>query len=386
MKIIFKLLKFIFTLLGIAIFVVGGYVGYVLLQYNRIEDNRYLATENNTKNRVALNTEYSISTYNIGFGAYNQDYTFFMDSGFMSDGTVVNGEHATAVSKDIVLEDTNGAINTIKEFNPDFALFQEVDTDSTRSYNVNQHKMITDEMSGYASVFAVNFHSAHLLYPFHDPIGQIDSGIATYSRYRIESSVRKKFTITNHLINKLFDLDRCFSASYLPIDNSDNYLVLINIHMSAYDEGGVIRAKQMEELNTFMLSEYNNGNYIVAGGDFNHDLLTNNPSYNYSVTNMPFKDDFTQLTPPWLYFLFDNNGKSPIDNKFSVIGANNSPTCRDAEIKWIPGTTYVSVIDGFIVSNNVEVTHKENLVTKTDEKVGFAYSDHEPATMRFILK
>ena len=214
MKIIFKLLKFIFTLLGIAIFVVGGYVGYVLLQYNRIEDNRYLATENNTKNRVALNTEYSISTYNIGFGAYNQDYTFFMDSGFMSDGTVVNGEHATAVSKDVVLEDTNGAINTIKEFNPDFALFQEVDTDSTRSYNVNQHKMITDEMSDYASVFAVNFHSAHLLYPFHDPIGQIDSGIATYSKYRIESSVRKKFTITNHVINKLFDFFKLMNPEY----------------------------------------------------------------------------------------------------------------------------------------------------------------------------
>ena len=77
MKIIFKLLKFIFTLLGIAIFVVGGYVGYVLLQYNRIEDNRYLATENNTKNRVALNTEYSISTYNIGFGAVCNNFTCF---------------------------------------------------------------------------------------------------------------------------------------------------------------------------------------------------------------------------------------------------------------------------------------------------------------------
>lgn len=386
MKLIFKILKSILCLIGILVLVVGWYVGYVLLQYYRIDDNQTLKVENNVSNKVELNTEYSISTYNIGFGAYNQDYTFFMDTGIMSDGTVVSGEHATAVSKDIVLEDTNGAINTIKTFNPDFALFQEVDTESSRSYNVNQYQMIKNEFNTYTSTFAVNFHSAYLLYPFNDPIGQIDSGIATMSKYSIESSSRKSFTITDNMINKLFDLDRCFSVSYLPIKDSNKYLVLMNIHMSAYDEGGVIRAKQMEELNTFMLSEYNKGNYIVAGGDFNHDLLTNNPDYNYSIVNIPFNDNFTQLTPPWLSFLFDNNGKSPINDKFSVIAADNSPTCRDADIKWIPGTTYVSVIDGFIISDNVEVTHKENLQTRTSNKVGFAYSDHEPATMKFILK
>lgn len=386
MKIIFKLIKSILILLGVLVLIVGGYIGYVLLQYYRIDDNQELKVENHVNDQVQLNQEYSISTYNIGFGAYNQDYTFFMDTGIMSDGTIVSGEHATAVSKDIVLEDTNGAINTIKSFNPDFALFQEVDTDSGRSYNVNQYQMIKDELSTYTSTFAVNFHSAYLLYPFNDPIGQIDSGIATMSKYSIESSTRKSFTITNDMINKLFDLDRCFSASYLPIKDSNKYLVLMNIHMSAYDEGGVIRAKQMQELNDFMLSEYNKGNYIVAGGDFNHDLLTNNPDFEYSIANMPFKNSYTQLTPPWLSFLFDNNGQSPINDKFSVIAADNSPTCRDADIKWIPGTTYVSVIDGFIVSDNVEVTHKENLQTRTSNKVGFAYSDHEPATMKFILK
>ena len=386
MKLIFKILKSILCLIGILVLVVGGYVGYVLLQYYRIDDNQTLKVENNVSNKVELNTEYSISTYNIGFGAYNQDYTFFMDTGIMSDGTVVSGEHATAVSKDVVLEDTNGAINTIKTFNPDFALFQEVDTESSRSYNVNQYQMIKNEFNTYTSTFAVNFHSAYLLYPFNDPIGQIDSGIATMSKYSIESSSRKSFTITDNIINKLFDLDRCFSVSYLPIKNSNKYLVLMNIHMSAYDEGGVIRAKQMKELNDFMLSEYNKGNYIVAGGDFNHDLLTNNPDYNYSIANIPFNDNFTQLTPPWLSFIFDNNGKSPINDKFSVIAADNSPTCRDADIKWIPGTTYVSVIDGFIVSDNVEVTHKANLQTFTNKAIGFAYSDHEPATMKFILK
>jgi hypothetical protein len=38
------------------------------------------------------------------------------------------------------------------------------------------------------------------------------------------------------------------------------------------------------------------------------------------------------------------------------------------------------VIDGFLVSDNVEVTELHNVDT------GFAYSDHNPVMMRFTLK
>ena len=50
------------------------------------------------------------------------------------------------------------------------------------------------------------------------------------------------------MINKLFDLDRCFVANEVQTSN-DNKLIIVNIHMSAYDEGGIIREKQLNELN-----------------------------------------------------------------------------------------------------------------------------------------
>ena len=94
------------------------YVGYILISYYRIEDNFVLEIDSaSTLDAVNTNEEYSISTYNIGFGAYSQDYTFFLDSGYNADGKEVTGYYSTARSKEEVLFNTNGAIDTIKTLN-----------------------------------------------------------------------------------------------------------------------------------------------------------------------------------------------------------------------------------------------------------------------------
>ena len=58
---------------------------------------------------------------------------------------------------------------------------------------------------------------------------------------------------------------------------------------------------------------------------------------------------------------------------------NPVPTCRNADGPYNPDQ-FVLTIDGFIVSENVEVV--ESAVVDT----GFAYSDHNPVTMTFKLK
>ena len=71
---------------------------------------------------------YTAATYNIGFGAYTPDYTFFMDEGVMADGVKTVSEHSTAVSCESVLACTQGAIDTLDELDLGFVLLQEVDT------------------------------------------------------------------------------------------------------------------------------------------------------------------------------------------------------------------------------------------------------------------
>ena len=350
--------------------IVIGYVTYLSANYYRIEDNLALAVENNKSDIVSLDTTYSISTYNIGFGAYDRDFDFFMDSGVMEDGTVVNGTRGKAISEERVLTNTNGAINIAKNLETDFAFFQEVDTESTRSYFVNQYEMIKNEFSDYSSSYASNFHTGYLIYPFNDHIGSIQSGIVTLSKYKIEGSTRRSFPIDESFVNKFFDLDRCFVVNRLDIEGTDKQLVLINLHMSAYDEGGVIRAKQLEMLTEYIAKEYENGNYVIAGGDWNHDIAD---SLEY------FESE--QQIPSWVQQITEED----IPEGFSFAKSLNAPTCRAAEMPFTDGVNYTVVIDGFLVSDNVRVEEVTNVSTLNGEDVNFLYSDHNAVKMSFSL-
>ena len=89
-KKVFKITAIVLaSLIGLLILVVAGYVIYVAAQYYRIEDNLTLEINNNQTNVVQTNTSYKITTYNIGFGAYNHEFSFFMDSGKMKNGKEV---------------------------------------------------------------------------------------------------------------------------------------------------------------------------------------------------------------------------------------------------------------------------------------------------------
>ena len=53
----------------IVILVAGGYVAYVFLSYSRIEDNLALQPEGNSTEKAKVGEEYTIVSYNLGFGA-----------------------------------------------------------------------------------------------------------------------------------------------------------------------------------------------------------------------------------------------------------------------------------------------------------------------------
>lgn len=382
-----RILLALVSLLGVAVLVVGSYVGYVYVSYDRLEDDLALEIERGaTLIRAERDQEYTIATYNIGFGAYSQDYTFFMDEGIELDGTRTSGAYSTSRSVEEFMFNTEGAVSAIAEIAPDFAFFQEVDTDSTRSHHLNQHAMIRAALPQYDATHAVNFHSAFLAYPLTDMHGKSNAGITTLSKISINEAIRKRFTVSDSFA-KFFDLDRCFSVQKAEV-NGGGDLYLINVHMSAYDEGGVIRRAQREELNRCIEDLYQTGAYVIVGGDFNHDLLTYHPSYGYDGDNRPFSEYIGQRKPDWLQYFFEEDGTTLLPDAFRVVASDNAPTCRDADIPWEYGHTYVSTIDGFIVSDNVEVLSAETVVTAsgnlgTDH---FAYSDHDPVKMVFRLK
>lgn len=360
--------------IALFLLIVAGYVIYVAAQYYRIEDNLALEISDQREESAETGREYSLVSYNLGFGAYSPDYSFFMDTGVMNDGTEVAGTYAKGKDKADVEKNVNGQTALARELNADFYFFQEADERADRSYGIDMTARLRESLQGYSSVYAENFHTANLFYPFHDPIGKTKAGIITFSRCQIDSAVRRSFPVTSDFLDKLFDLDRCFAVHYLPVANGDKNLVLINLHMSAYDEGGTIRAEQLKMLNAVLSREREKGNYVIAGGDFNHCLIAGRfDSGEEALQYFPGE----QKTPDWVKNSVLH--ASEIAQGYSIAANVNAATCRGADIPYTPGVNYSTVVDGFLVSDNVTVISEETVDTQ------YAFSDHNPVRLRFRI-
>lgn len=352
-----KVLKILLIILLALVLLVGAYVIYVLVSYYRLEDNLELEIINEGGGAAQAGEEYSIMTYNLGFGAYSADYSFFMDG----------GEHSWALSEEAVHTNINGALETIMEFSPDFVLFQEVDKDSTRSYHIDQTVPIANAFPNrYQYTFAQNYDSPFLFYPFSQPHGKSVAGLMTLSSCGIESAVRRSLPIEGGFM-KFLDLDRCYSIHRIPVDNGKTFC-LYNLHLSAYSSDGSIATEQLELLISDMAAEYKAGNYVVCGGDFNKDLLGDSGAV-FGVTG----EDQSWAKP----FPFD---LLPDELTLQVNTENPIPSSRNADKPYDPKSSFLIILDGFITSKNVDVSSVKTIDT------GFAYSDHNPVRMIFTLK
>lgn len=358
-KIVKRILFSLLAVLLVIVLVAGCYVGYVVIDYSRIDDNLALSPVGNGQTEVArVKTEYTVMTYNVGFGAYTPDFTFFMDG----------GNESRAKSKESVEYCINSAGDEVKSNNPDFIFFQEVDTGSTRSFQTEQREMLVNKFNAFSSVFAVNYHSAYLFYPIFCPHGKSNSGILTLSNVKINSSVRRQLPISTSF-SKFLDLDRCYSVSKVAVENGKE-LVLYNVHLSAYGNSDEIRKAQMSMLFNDMKAEYEKGNYCVCGGDFNHDFTGDSTVKLNNGKNTEF--GWAQPFPEDLIPSFIRRAMEYEEGKLE-------PTCRNCDIPYKKGNQ-TFIVDGFLVTENVETISVQNLQTD------FAYSDHNPVKMTFILK
>lgn len=357
MKIFKRVLLIILSLVLLLILVVGGYVAYVFASYSRIKDNLALEVTNAVgAGDVKTATEYTIVTQNFGFGAYTSDFTFFMDG----------GKDSRAKSKESVNECIKNAYDEISGFSPDFVLMQEVDTNSTRSHKINEKAAFDDLFAGYSRVYAVNYRSAYLMWPLFKPHGKSNSGMSTYSRFIVSSAVRRSLPIATG-VQKVLDLDRCYSVATVPCDNGKS-LVLINVHTSAYGGSDAIREAQMNKLFEEMKAEYEKGNYVICGGDFNHDFTGTSTKDLNGGEQVDF--GWAQPFPEKLIPEHFSRATNYAD------GLN--PTCRNCDVPYKEGN-FTIIVDGFITSDNVSVETVKNVVT------GFKYSDHNPVVMKFKL-
>lgn len=352
-----KALRALAGLLAALLLALAGYIAYLFLSYGRLPDLMPLTVENGASAAPRTETEYSLLSFNAGFGAYEPDFGFFMDG----------GTESRAFSRERLEKNLANIAAFLQNEKADFLFLQEVDEDGTRTYHVNEREALTNALDGYAAVWAQNWDSAYLFYPFAQPHGKNRAGMLTFSRFGVSSALRRSLPVETGFM-KLLDLDRCYSVSRVPLEDGGE-LVLYNVHLSAYTSDGTIAGRQLEMLVADMAAEYAKGNYAVCGGDFNKDVLGNSPE-TFGMEDSGY--NWAQPIPPEI---FEGTGLSlvaPVDRE------NPVPSCRNADGEYYEGQ-YVVTVDGFIVSDNV------NVLQSTVIDTGFAYSDHNPVRLTFSL-
>ncbi|MCM1991600.1 endonuclease/exonuclease/phosphatase family protein [Oceanirhabdus seepicola] len=346
-----KIKYLLIVVLAIAILVAGYFLFMTVTDYK--PDSKITLEVNQKSNQDIDSNEFKATIFNIGYCGLDKEVDFFMDGG--------TGSRAS--SKEKVLSNIASITSLLQETENDFILLQEVDLDSTRTYHINEQEKFSESFSDYSDTYAVNYDVPWVPVPITKPMGNVNSGLVTLSKYKIDSSIRYQFPGEEKWPRQLALLDRCFIETRHKVSDNKE-LVIINTHMSAYDKGGFIREQQMNFLVDYLKNEYEKGNYVVVGGDWNQEL----PGTDADKMN-PGEE-----RPGWV---------KKIDVEFqNYVWAVDvkTPTTRDDDKPYVKGENYIAIIDGFLVSDNIEV-----IEVKTSD-LGFDNSDHNPVTLRFSLK
>lgn len=354
-----KWLKVVLCVVLALVLLVGGYVAYVFIDYHRIGDMALTASiSDSAAPAVQTDAPYTVVSYNIGFGAYEDDYGFFMDG----------GTESRAWSKERLDANLTAIGALLAQQDADFCLLQEVDIGSTRTYQVDERPYLTGALPEMSSVFCQNYDSPYLMYPLLRPHGASRSGLLTLSSVAVTAAARVELPVESGFM-KLLDLDRCYSVCRIPAADGHE-LVLYDLHLSAYTSDGAIATEQLSLLLSDMQTEYDAGNWCVAGGDFNKDLLDDSAAW-FGEADQDYS--WAQPIPAEVFDGLDISLVTPLDENDPV------PSCRNADGPYHEGQ-YVLTVDGFLVSANVTVEQASVI------DAGFAYSDHNPVTMTFTLQ
>ena len=349
-----RVLKIVLILVAVIVLLLVGLIAFLsITEFNpeAVEDASITFAKDDAK---AANTDepFTVISWNIGYGGLGEESDFFMDGGEM-----VNPPSQEAVEKNL-----EGITDFIDEEDADAYMIQEVDVKSKHTDFVNEVLMLKEE-AGANGGFAYNYKCEFVPIPL-PPIGKVASGVATYTDYKLtDISQRIALPCPFSWPVSTANLKRCLLVTRIDLEGTDKELVLVNLHLEAYDDGEG-KIAQTKVLVDTIKAEYEKGNYVIAGGDFNQ-------SFPGVLEKYPIKD-----SDLWTPGILDN---SNLPEGWLFAYDYENPTCRllDAPLN---ADTQLYVIDGFIVSPNLNIESVKTV------DLGFKYSDHNPVKLQVSFK
>lgn len=305
------------------------------------------ASENVSAKPLSKKDTLSFLTWNIGYCCL----------GAKTDWVFEGGKRLIIASKDEVMDYMNGIIKTLKKNKTDIVLLQEIPKRSLVSYYTNPLSRIMGVFKKYSYHFVPKLYIKSILF-------QTNIGTATLSKFKVKSAEAPELHVENlHVLRK--NLKHHLMITHYPIENSRKQLIVINLHLPAFDKKGKIREKHLQTIKEKILSYEKEGHYVICGGDWNY--ILHDTTFKHSS-----QKKFTKQILPFPDFFAPKHWKWGVDPKY--------PTMRTLDHPYKKGKNYTNISDGFFVSPNVLIQQTKTL------DVDFAHSDHNPVLMDVKLK
>lgn len=349
-----KLLKVLLIIIIVIVVAAGGFVGFLSFTEYKPADVEYISAGLLGEPETVGDTVRLVS-WNVGYCGLGENEDFVMDG----------GKGAGKPEREDFDYYFDGVSETLDELDADIYLLQEVDEDSARSYGANEVKSFSEGRNAHSWAYAQNYLCPFVPFPW-PPMGRMNSGIMTTADYAVEDGTAERIALPCPFSwpVRTANLKRCLLITRYKIPELDRELVVVNLHLEAYDDGEG-KAAQTAMLFEVLEAEYEKGNYVVAGGDFNQ-------TFPGTLEKWPMLDEGY-----WAPGVLEEES---LPEGWSFVYDDSSPTCRLNNAPYDAETSQHYVLDGFIVSPNAEVLSVET------QSLGFKYSDHNPVVLEMGFK
>lgn len=255
MKTALKLLLALVLLLLVAL---GGTVGFFLATEHDPAPVETVEVDcQGRADGLVSGQPFTVLSWNLQYGA-SRRHRFFYDGG-----------QAVHVPPEDVAWTVAAIQRVIREVDPDLALLQEVDRDSTRTGRIDQLPAFV-EAAGATCTAATPYHKSPFVpTPNHQFLGRVDMELANLARGPMLHASRLALPLlAEPRYRRIFNLKRAVLVSEVPVQGWDHPLAIANTHLSAFSFGDGTMQKQVALLQQW-IAERPPGQPWILVGDFN---------------------------------------------------------------------------------------------------------------------
>lgn len=299
------------------------------------------------ESKPKLGNSISIVTWNVGYGALGERADFLVDG----------GKHLRVLNAEEIGEATRQIGNELQSIRPEVILLQETAGPSFLTRGNDVRSKISQKLAEYSECFWSDFETLMVPAPL-----KLSHGMSVYSRRQAVSSEVLELPQDPSFHFGFLKKYYAGIVTRYPISGSDKCWVVVNVHLSAFDDGAAVRKSQIAALFELAEREYNVGNFVVVGGDWNMKIS---------------RKEFPHQTDDKYLFWIHDFPQEELPEGWKLVCDDTNPTVRTLHESFVQGVNYTMVIDGFAVSPNVAVNEVRTI------NLQFQHTDHHPVSANF---